>query len=278
MAEKKQEKRGSTMHIQGKKITTIISDLDGTLLGDKKDLNPALLSVIGELERKGVSFVAASGRQYKNMRLMFEPLAKGLPFICENGSLVVKDDKTLYRRCIPRELAFELIADMMAVPGAEMIVSSDRELYALAYKEDFIRQMNAFLKPEVLTVADFGEVTGEINKVSIWWPQGIPQKEEAWFHEKYDGRLLATDSGNGWLDFTREGVNKGAALRELARMEGFSLDEALCFGDSENDIPMFRECALSFAMETSRPHVKAQADAVCGNVGDMLYGFLADAV
>ncbi len=263
------------MHIQGKKITTIVSDLDGTLLGDKKDLNPALLSVIGELERKGVLFVAASGRQYKNMRLMFEPIAGGLPFICENGSLVVKDDQTLYQKCIPGKLAFELIGDMMAMPGSEMIVSSERELYALAYREDFIRQMNEFLKPEVLTVADFGEVTGEINKISIWWPDGIPKQEEKWFHQKYDGRLLATDSGNGWLDFTMEGVNKGAALRELARMEGFSLKETLCFGDSENDIPMFGVCGLSFAMESSRPHVKAQADAVCSNVADMLRGFLS---
>ena len=265
------------MYIHEKKITTIISDLDGTLLGEKKELDPVLFSVIGELKRNGVEFVAASGRQYKNMRLMFEPIAEVLPFICENGSLVVKNDKTLYVECIPKELAFELLEDMASIPGTETIVSSDRELYTLACRESFIRYMRDLFKPEIMTVEDYREIPGEFNKLSIWWPEGIPDVEEKWFHEKYDGRLLATDSGNGWLDFTMEGVNKGAALRHLAALEGFSLQEALCFGDSENDIPMFRECALSFAMERSRSHVKTAADAVCGNVGDMLREFLANA-
>ena len=215
------------MYIHEKKITTIISDLDGTLLGEKKELDPVLFSVIGELKRNGVEFVAASGRQYKNMRLMFEPIAEGLPFICENGSLVVKNDKTLYVECIPKELAFELLEDMASIPGTETIVSSDRELYTLACRESFIRYMRDLFKPEIMTVEDYREIPGEFNKLSIWWPEGIP--------------------------------------------------EALCFGDSENDIPMFRECALSFAMERSRSHVKTAADAVCGNVGDMLREFLANA-
>lgn len=265
------------MYILGKKITTIISDLDGTLLGEKKELDPALFSIISELKRKGVDFVAASGRQYKNMRLMFEPIAEGLPFICENGSLVVKDDQTLYAECIPEDLAFELLEDMFSIPGTETIVSSDRELYTLACREEFIRYMRDLFKPEIMTVENYREISGPFNKLSIWWPDGIPEKEEAWFHERYDGRLLATDSGNGWMDFTMEGVHKGKALEQLALAEGFSLKEALCFGDSENDIPMFRECALSFAMESSRPHVKAAADRVCGNVGDMLREFLANA-
>ncbi len=49
------------MYIHEKKITTIISDLDGTLLGEKKELDPVLFSVIGELKRNGVEFVAVDG-------------------------------------------------------------------------------------------------------------------------------------------------------------------------------------------------------------------------
>ena len=46
------------------------------------------------------------------------------------------------------------------------------------------------------------------------------------------------DGGNGWLDFTNKGVDKGSALRLLAAKEQFFLDEVLAFGDSENDMAM----------------------------------------
>lgn len=264
------------MQIHGKKITTIFSDLDGTLLGQGQKLDPAAFGLIRQLKERGVSFVAASGRQYKNMRLLFEPIADEIPFICENGSLIVKNDKTVYAKSIPRELCFELLADLSAVPGTENIVSSERELYTLASRTDFIRLMNATLKPAVHVVDDYQDIAGRINKISIWWQQGIAANWESWFHEKYDDRLQVTDSGNGWLDFTMAGVNKGNALRRLAESEGFLLAESLCFGDSENDIAMFRECGISYSMATGREHVRAEADYICDNVLETLRGFLSD--
>ena len=266
------------MQIHGKKITTIVSDLDGTLLGEKREPDAAVFSLIAALRRCGIAFVAASGRQYKNMRRMFAPMAMELPFICENGSLVVKADETLYQRCISRELAFALLEDMLALPGVETIASSDRELYAPASRKDFIRLMNESLKLETRAIEDYSMIPGEINKLSVWWPGGIPEKEERWFHDKYDASLQVTDSGNGWLDFTAAGADKGTALRRLAELEGFSLEETLCFGDSENDIPMFRACGISYVMETGREHVKGQADHLCKNVSETLRGFLTGAL
>jgi len=270
-----QEKQERAMNIHGKKITTIISDLDGTLLGEKRIMDPALFPVIKELKKRGVAFVAASGRQYKNMKLTLEPIVDETPFICENGSLIVKNDETVYIKYIPKELSFALLADMLTVPGTETIVSSERSLYTLACRTEFIRYMNEFLKPEVCTVDDYHEIPGGFNKISIWWRDGIPEEKERWFHEKYDDRLQVADAGNGWLDFTMDGANKGMALRELANRDGIRLDEALCFGDSDNDIAMFRECAISYAMASGKDLVKAEADYICSDVGDTLREFLA---
>ena len=262
------------MRIHGKEITTIVSDLDGTLLGKKKEPDPALFPVIKELKKRGVSFVAASGRQYNNMRLILEPILDETPFICENGSLIVKNEETVYIKYIPKELSFELLDDMLAVPGTETIVSCERSLYTLENRTDFIRYMNEFLKPDVNTVKDYRQIAGGFNKISIWWKDGIPEKEEKWFHEKYDTRLQVADAGNGWLDFTMDGANKGTALRELAKRDGLCLDEALCFGDSDNDVAMFRECAISYAMASGKENVRAEADYICADVGEALREFL----
>ncbi len=262
------------MRIHGREITTIISDLDGTLLGGGMEPDRAVFALIRELQKRGVRFVAASGRQYRNMRLLFEPIRDEILYICENGSLVVKRDKTLFVKCIPRELVFEVLEDMFSIPGTETIVSSERKLYTLASRKEFIKRINLRLKPEIDTVEDYHGISGGMNKVSIWWQDGIPEKEAKWLHEKYDAKLQVADAGDGWLDFTMNGANKGIALRELAEHEGFPLSETLCFGDSENDVAMFHECAVSYAMATSKEAIKKQADHVCENVIETLRDFL----
>lgn len=265
------------MQIDGKKITTIISDLDGTLLGQGTELDEEIFSIIRQLKKKGVAFVAASGRQYSNMRCLFEPIVEEIPFICENGSLIVRNDKTVYVQYIPRVLSFELIDDLLTIPGAETVVSSERKLYTLAGRKEFVAHVSGFLRSKIGMVETYHMVTGEINKVSIWWPGGIPDQEADWLHKKYDDRLQVVDSGNGWLDFTMKGVSKGVAIRELAALEGFPLQQTLCFGDSENDISMFHECAVSYAMETAKPYVLAEADHVCSDVKTTLLTFLEEA-
>lgn len=264
------------MKIHGKEIKTIISDLDGTLLGKGTELDAEVFALIKELEERGVTFVAASGRQYYNMKLLFAPILKGMYLICENGSQIIKDDKTIYEQNIPRELGFALLEDMFTFPGTETIVSSERKLYTLAERKEFIEHMKEFFSSNLRLTENYGEIKGNINKISIWWKNGIPAKEEAWFHEKYDSLLQVVDGGNGWLDFTMKGVNKGTALQELARIADFSLDEALCFGDSENDVAMFHECGISYAMETGREHVKAEADYICSDVSKILREFLEE--
>lgn len=262
------------MQIHGKEIKTIISDLDGTLLGEGTKLDEAVFPIIKELEERGIRFVAASGRQYNNMKLLFAPILEGMSFVCENGSQIIKDGETIYEKNIPRDLSFELLADLTAVSGAETTVSSERGLYTLAGRKSFVEHVKNFFHPAIQLIESYRDITGNMNKISIWWKDGIPKEEELRLHKKYDDRLQVVDGGNGWLDFTMKGVNKGTALLELARIEGFSLKEALCFGDSENDVAMFRECGISYAMETGREHVKEEADYVCTNVMDVLQNFL----
>lgn len=57
-------------------IKLIASDVDGTLLrgGEDTPLPTALPELILRLKEKGIFFVAASGRQYPNLRRVFGPV------------------------------------------------------------------------------------------------------------------------------------------------------------------------------------------------------------
>lgn len=262
------------MQVSGKKITTVVSDLDGTLLKDRDLLDSKTHSLIREMKNRGISFVAASGRQYDNMRILFEPVLSDVSFICENGSMIIKDGEIIYAKYMPRELALELAEDLALVEGTNTIASSERKLYVLSSQRKFGKMLGDRLYQKIEYVDDYRDVPGSINKMSIWWKEGIPQKEEAWFHQKYDGRLQVVNSGDGWFDFTVEGADKGKALLELSRLQGFLPEEVLCFGDSENDVSMFRVSGVSVAMEEAMEHVKTEADIICKNVEEILEQFL----
>ena len=77
-------------------IKLIASDLDGTLLKNgAQELPPDIFPIIRELRQKGIRFVAASGRQYYNLRLLFKPVMDEIFYIAENGSLCICNDKIL---------------------------------------------------------------------------------------------------------------------------------------------------------------------------------------
>ena len=68
-------------------IKYIASDLDGTLLHNgAQHLPEEIFDLIRALKKRGIHFIAASGRQYNNMYRMFEPVQDDISYIAENGS------------------------------------------------------------------------------------------------------------------------------------------------------------------------------------------------
>ena len=55
-------------------IKLIVTDMDGTLLGENGMFPPYFMSVFEELERRNILFCVASGRQYSSLLQLFEPI------------------------------------------------------------------------------------------------------------------------------------------------------------------------------------------------------------
>jgi hypothetical protein len=69
-------------------------------------------------------------------------------------------------------------------------------------------------------------------------------------------------NGPSLLTLTARGVDKGSALRALCEAEGIDPAEAVVFGDSEVDLPMFDVAGLAVAMGNASDAVKARAGMV----------------
>ena len=62
-------------------IKLVASDLDGTLLlNGAQKLPEELFPLIRGLKKEGILFVAASGRQYANMKRLFEPVLEAVSY------------------------------------------------------------------------------------------------------------------------------------------------------------------------------------------------------
>ena len=73
-------------------IKLIASDMDGTLLNDRKELPGDFFEVFDELERRGIKFTVASGRSFDAVAHLFpEEYRTRLDFICDNGANVIHE-------------------------------------------------------------------------------------------------------------------------------------------------------------------------------------------
>ncbi len=261
------------MRIAGKKITAIASDFDGTIIKHGM-LAPTqrFYELINECLDQNIFFVAASGRQYANLYRLLKDLHKEIAYISENGSLVTYRGEVIYQAVIEDRLARELLEDMQQ-EKADILVSGPKTAYVLDKNPEFVRHMIEVVGNDITVVRDFREVTEPMIKIAMAFQNGIPEEVTARYHAKYDGRLQVVDAGNAWFDFNPLESSKGVALGVLARKLGLDMSQMVVFGDGENDIAMLKEGAVSFAMETAKPNVKAHAHYICNCVEDVIrYG------
>lgn len=107
-------------------IKLIASDLDGTLLqNEAQELTPRAIELIRALTQKGVHFVAASGRQYANERLLFHEIKDDISYIAENGSLCIHQGKVISQGLIEDDLAYRILRELKKEPGFEIVVSRE---------------------------------------------------------------------------------------------------------------------------------------------------------
>ncbi|MBR3825643.1 MAG: HAD family hydrolase [Lachnospiraceae bacterium] len=260
------------MRISGKRITTVVSDFDGTIL-KKGAMEPTaeFFKVIDEAMEKGDLFVAASGRQYFNMYNMLNQLKQEIVYICENGCLVMYRGEVLHKETIEPGLAASLIEELRAQGGgAELIVSGEKTCYVSPHHPKFADVMEQKVKYHITRLGSFEELQEAPLKISIRYPEGIRSEDAEYFKKKYGKILQVVDAGNGFLDFNPLTSGKGPALKVAAEKLGFSVEECMAFGDSENDMSMLKTAGISFAMEGAKAHVKAVADYVCDSVEDVV--------
>lgn len=249
-------------------IRLIASDLDGTLLQKgTQSLSPDVISFIEQLFTEyGIIFVAASGRQYPNLKRLFGSASKYMAFICENGALTFYQDKLLLGKTMDRETALSISHDILSLPNCEVLMSGQQTSYIMPKTESYYHYIANHVKNNTVVIARPEDQPEDIYKVSVYEKSGVATGHGPELMAKYQDNTSCSISGYAWLDFVAPNVNKGTAMTALMNHLSLDASECVAFGDNYNDLEMLSIVKYGYVMNTAVREIKAQFSYFCDNV------------
>ncbi|ADU27508.1 Cof-like hydrolase [Ethanoligenens harbinense YUAN-3] len=238
-------------------LKLVASDMDGTLLNSQKELPAHLFPVLRQLFDRGVRFAVASGRQYYNLRQLFEPVQEQVSFISENGAMVIDRGRSLWVSEIPEALVTAVVEAIRGAGGLMPVLSGEKSAYVDSDVPFFMENV-ALYYTRCQRVGDVLEAArrDRICKIAVF------DMENAETHaypllQPFDNALGVVLSGTHWVDLMNPGVNKGEAIRVFQKEYGIAPDECMAFGDYLNDYEMLQVCGENYAMANAHPKLKA---------------------
>ena len=267
------------------KNTLYVTDLDGTLLRSDATLSPYTISTINRLTEQGLAFTYATARSIESARPIAGELNLRLPAITRNGAvladnatgkhlekaLFTEEEVALLKKLLPElprcgfvscflgEEMFKAYVPGNLVPGMVQ--------YADYYRDDpkmkpvkTLEEM-FFGQPGYVTLIDDREKAAKIyekvRQYSGW--ECIFQKDTYW--DEY------------WVEVCPRNCTKAKAILKMKEQYGFR--KVVAFGDSVNDMPMFRAADEAYAVSNALEALKEIATGVIGgNNEDAVARFL----
>lgn len=233
----------------------IAADMDGTLLDENSQLNPAFFPMFEQLQARGILFAAASGRQYYSLIKTFEPVKERMLFIAENGTLVMHKGEELYSCTIAKEQIDAIVTAARSIEGAHIVLCGKQSAYIETQDAQALAEFAKYYH-RCAYVADLLAVEDDFIKVAICHFGGaedlVNPRLKALFGETHQ----VVVSAKIWLDVMNAQASKGAAIKHLQQTLGFSFEQTMSFGDYLNDAEMLNESFYSYAMENAHEHIK----------------------
>lgn len=243
----------------------IFFDIDGTLVDEQTQIIPqSTVRAIDALRQKGHTPIINTGRPYSHI----DPRVRRLPFsgwVCSGGLEVCLNGQWLQRISMGPQLSRWVIDTardhrMQVIYEAEggfildgefsndprILLESER----LLRHGCFVKQVVEFSEPDIIKFVTFDQADSR-------------HKE---FVEIMSRHLHCIERGKTMVEYVMQGHSKAAGMELLLRHMNTAKADIFAFGDSTNDIPMFRAAGHSICMGNGMDEAKAQAHYITASV------------
>lgn len=235
----------------------IITDMDGTLLNNDSLLTTYTKNVIKKARENNIKIVIASGR---DERMLLEYMSDDnlADYIISCNGATIRNNKTkelIAEVCLSDDVSKSIVNDLLLNKLNFTMYSKDIMYYTSCEKINLrIEKLRQTYK-KYNKVVDFYQINElnnrEINyrgiyKIVVYTNEVEIIKDIA---SKYDA--ICESTGENMFGIFNSNANKGSAVNTILDYCGINNNQAICFGDYSNDVPMFKLCENSVAMKNS---------------------------
>jgi Cof subfamily protein (haloacid dehalogenase superfamily) len=273
-------------------IKLIASDMDGTLLNEKHNIDKETVVAIKKAEEAGITFAISTGREYDTV----EPLLKENNIKCQcvlmNGAEYRDENGNIMEDInIEQETATKIIYILQKEKVSARIFTN-KGIYTTDTKEEALKEMTyrtlsfnpEFTQDEAIEFAKKQPYFVNLNYISNlndFLNSDMEIRKFVAFHndieiinkmKKVIGEIrgiAVSSSFKDNMEITHVTAQKGIILGKVAEKMGLRRDEVLVLGDSFNDYSMFTEFTESVAMGNAIPEIKKIAKYITDTNGNL---------
>ena len=250
------------------KDVIIMTDIDGTLVTDQKQILDCDMKAIDRFRKGGGTFTLATGRGYSMAKPVADRIALDTPAVIFNGSAVYDFEQ--------RKFLWHSSLDPSAKPILKEILSAfpDMGCEVLCAEDVYVPSMNEIerqhlalenVKPIICNVDD---VPGNWLKILFAYPPNVIQNLIDFVQERPDYMNAAhwVRSEIHYFEMLPNGVNKGSGFKRLLEIMNRTDAFTVGVGDYNNDVELIRDASLGVAVASAQDVAKEVADlVVCDN-------------
>ena len=253
------------MQQQKGKEKVLFFDIDGTLLSEiTKEIPQSALDALKKTAEKGNLTFINTGRTWSELP---EELKK-LPFsgfLCGCGTYLRRDGEILMHQTIPKKRCEE-IPVILKECRIGMILEGTDNVYFSSEVSRFreVEQTRAYFAAVGIGLAETAETKGIIyDKFCIVTDA---QSDIERMYREFEQEFDIMDRRGGVYEIVPHGCSKGTAVDYALKQFQLEKEDAYVFGDSSNDLTMFRCGAHTIALgkhdEILDPYTEYVTDTV----------------
>ena len=255
--------------------TLYVSDLDGTLMRNNEKLSEYTIKTLNELLRQGLPFTFATARSIESARVITGELEIKLPVITRNGavladnttgrhiqkSVFTKEEVELLKQMLPELPSCGFVSCFLDDIMIRTYMPADHTEGLKGYI-DYYKDDPSMVKAETMDEM-FQGAPGYVTMIGA-------REHIAPLYEKvkqYKGweSLFQKDTYRDefWLEICPQNCTKAKSILKLKEQLGF--EKLVVFGDSLNDISMFKIADESYAVANAMDELKKIATHIIGS-------------
>lgn len=251
----------------------IATDCDKTLIDSQGYMPKENLEVLRKLHNMGIHIILATGRNDILAKDYLDELDINCPVIGCNGSTMCNfyTGENYFIKSISENSLHKIfdIFDKYKIGSkiftTDKCYTDDKTLFTGGMQlitTTYTREVKYHIDYELVeNMHDVANVKNVLKAVVINNDIDFVLKIRDEINQNVEG-VRAVKSNWNCIDINVEGVSKGKAVLEYAKILNIKPEEIIAFGDSENDISMIQLAGLGVAVANADDNVKAAADII----------------